>query len=77
MVKMYAWDIPYRWLVEKLWSKQISWQRRITALKQIHISLFTGGQGITFLLTFATFVHTGNELKMGQMLAAIGLILGL
>jgi len=75
VVKMYAWDIPYRYLVEKIWAGQIKWQRNITSLKQIHISFFTAGQGLTFLVTFATFVYSGNTLTLGDMSAAIGIIL--
>jgi len=74
---MYAWDIPYRYLIENIWGVQMKWQRRITSLKQIHISLFTAGQGITFLITFSTFVYSGNTLTLGNLSAAIGIVLSI
>ena len=74
---MYAWDIPYRYLVEKLWASQIKWVRTISYYKQIHITIFFAGQGIAFLLTFVTYVNTGNTMKMGEISAAIGIILSM
>ena len=77
VVKMYAWDIPYRYLVEKLWASQIKWVRIISLYKQIHITIFLAGQGIAFLLTFVTYVYTGNTMKLSDITSAIGLILSM
>ena len=74
---MYAWDIPYRHLVENLWAKQIKWVRIISSYKHIHLAVFFSGQGIAFLLTFSTFVYTGNTMKLGEISTAIGIILSM
>jgi ABC-type siderophore export system fused ATPase/permease subunit len=75
LIKLYAWEIPYRKLVLAVRAREIKFLRSRFLIQIVNETNAFAGIGITLFGTFAAYVALGNTIEPDVAFSAVSLLL--
>lgn len=74
VIKMYAWENPFRELVDRARRSEVKVIRKVAYCRAMNMSIFFTSSKVILLLTFLTFVLTGNILTAENVFVTVSLM---